>query len=58
MSGVRTRQRKLHFVPLRADGPSVSIDYRQTSLKQNNCAIDAVKFFETDIIVSEVCTFM
>jgi hypothetical protein len=30
MSGVRTRQRKLHFVPERADGPSLSFNYIHT----------------------------
>jgi hypothetical protein len=30
MSGVCTRQRKLHFVPLRADGPPLSINYIHT----------------------------
>jgi hypothetical protein len=27
MSGVLTRQRKLHFVPERADGPSLSFNF-------------------------------
>jgi hypothetical protein len=30
MSGVRTRQRDLHFVPKRADGPSLSIYFIHT----------------------------
>jgi hypothetical protein len=30
MSGVRTGQRKFHFVPKSADGPSLSINYIHT----------------------------
>jgi hypothetical protein len=35
MSGVRTRQRKLHFVPERADGPSLSFNYIHTCIIGN-----------------------
>jgi hypothetical protein len=45
MSGVRTRQQKLHFVAYRADGPSLSIHYIHTFLRCRLHQIVSVPFF-------------
>jgi hypothetical protein len=54
ISGVRTRQRKLHLLPYRADGPSLSIDYSNSRYSESSRKVnDFIQALNLTTLITE-----